>query len=192
MTLIMEAMAVVCLLTAASLRFVFRQLTSRGSPLACEDDCRWLPFQQVTAERYSPMERLLEGRDFEYLMTRPEFNPERLRLFRAERRKMMRRYLSYLKRDHARVCAAIKMLMVQSAQDRPDLAAVLVRQRVIFMLGIMSVRFALSLHALGIEKVSVQQVIQGLDAIRVELESLVALQARESSMVFAESSHRMS
>jgi hypothetical protein len=181
MNLILEAAVIVCFLTAASLAFVFHKLVSRGPSLTGENECQWLPFQQVSPERYFPMERLLDGRDFGYLAAHPGFDRQRLRMFRSQRREAFRCYLACLSQDHTRVCAAIKMLMVQSAQDRPDLATILLRQRVTFSLGMMSVELSLSLHALGIRRVRVQNLIHSLDGMRLELENLLVLPALKGS-----------
>jgi hypothetical protein len=64
--------------------------------------------------------------------------------------------------------------MVQSAQDRPDLAGLLVRQRVTFTLRLMMAEFGLTLHALGIGGVDVAKLVAALDGMHLELNCLIA------------------
>ena len=63
--------------------------------------------------------------------------------------------------------------MVQSAQDRPDLANVLVRQRVTFNLRLLMAECRLTLHAWGLGSVDVAQLVAALDSMRLELNSLM-------------------
>jgi len=64
--------------------------------------------------------------------------------------------------------------MVQSAQDRPDLASMLVRQRITFTLHLMMAEFGLTLHAVGIGGVDVSKLVAALDSMRLELNGLMA------------------
>ena len=181
MSLILLAAATTSLLTVVSLRFVFERLTSRGQALPLEEDWQWLPFQPVSAERYGPMERLLTEEDFDYIAAHPGFDRKRLSRFRSQRREIFRRYLVYLSRDYSRLCAAIRMLMVQSAQDRPDLAALLLKQRANFTLGLLAAEFNLMLHALGIGPLRARHLIETSESLSLELKQLAG-QTGESGL----------
>jgi len=52
--------------------------------------------------------------------------------------------------DFQRVCAAIKILMLQSQQDRPDLAGLLLQRQVMFAVAMAGVNGRLFLYRWGI------------------------------------------
>lgn len=169
MNLIMVTAGILGLLIAGSYIAVFRRLVAVGRQLPAEDD--WL--EQVSVSRYRAMERLLDRREFEALASHPAFNHKMLRRFRAQRRRAFRGYLACLTRDYSRVCTAIKMVMVHSAQDRPDLAGLLMRQRVSFTFGLMTAHFRLALHGCGIGTVDVRELVAALGSVRFELNTLL-------------------
>jgi hypothetical protein len=64
------------------------------------------------------------------------------------------------------------MIMLQSDQDRPDLATILVRQKLLFALGMTAVQFRLVLHACGMGAVDARHLVQALEAMRVEMRDM--------------------
>jgi len=136
-------------------------------PLTAE----WI--DELSLERYRPMMRLLDGGDIEFLRSQPGFTPEMTRKLRQQRCQIFRGYLRCLNSDFRRVCSAIKILMLQSRQDRPDLASVLIHQQVMFALGMAAVHFRLFLYRWGICGVDVSGLVRIFDLMRLELRSLV-------------------
>jgi hypothetical protein len=99
------------------------------------------------------------------------------RRLRAERRRVFRGYVRSLERDFGRICGAIQALMTTSAEDRPDLAAALVKQRALFAYGIVSLRVRLALDAAGWHGIDVRPLLDTLETLRGELRQLAAVPA---------------
>src|SRR2546425_10384061 len=106
MNLILPAAVIISLPNAASFLRMLRKLQSANRFLPLEEDWQWLPFQPVSPGRYHPMQRLLDGRDFEFLVANSAFDRKWLRQFRSQRRQMFRCYLACLSSDYTRLCAA--------------------------------------------------------------------------------------
>ena len=70
------------------------------------------------------------------------------------------------------VCTAVKVLMLQSQLDRPDLASVLVRNQAAFALGLATVNVRLILYRWGLGGVDVSVLLKTFDTMRLELRSL--------------------
>jgi hypothetical protein len=92
---------------------------------------------------------------------------------RTERCQVFRGYLRCLNADFQRVCVALKLLMLHSRFDRPDLASVLVRQQVMFEIGMVLVGLRLFLYRWGLCGVDVTSLVQIFDTTRLELRRLV-------------------
>lgn len=126
---------------------------------------------RISAERYRPMARLLDPADEEFLARCQD--SAAVRRFRAERRRIFRRYLRSLERDFGAICAAIRMILAHAEEDRPDLASALMRRETRFALALFNVRCRLLLHAAGIGRVDVRGLVAALDEMRAELGRLV-------------------
>lgn len=120
--------------------------------------------------RYRPMLRLLSEDDLCFVSG----NPKLLRELRAERRKLFRSYLNCLTREYGRLLAGVRLVMVQSRIDRPDLAKALAKNRLIFTFAICRIEYRLAMQSLGLGKVDISAVVEAFDRLR---ESAVALQA---------------
>lgn len=114
------------------------------------------------ASRYRPMLRLLSDADLEFAGTNPKLRGK----IRAKRREMFRSYLRCLTKDYARLLSGIRVTMVESGVDRPDLAKALARNRVLFALALCRIELHLQLHALGLGKVDVSGLVEALDSLR--------------------------
>jgi len=136
-------------------------------PLTAE----WI--DELSIERYRPMMRLLDGADLEFLRSQPGFTPRMATKLRIQRCQIFRGYLRCLNGDFQRVCAAIKILMLQSRQDRPDLAGLLVQQQMRFACEMGLVYFRLVLYRWGVCGVDVTSLVKNFDLMRLELRSLV-------------------
>jgi hypothetical protein len=124
-----------------------------------------LPATTNIAGRYRPMVRLLSDEDIQFVTG----NKVAAKALRTERRKLFRRYLACLTKDYARLLSGIRMVMVQSGVDRPDLARALAKNRVMFALGICNVEFRLALHAAGIGQVDISGLVGAFDTLREQV-----------------------
>jgi hypothetical protein len=154
---------------ATALFLLVRKVAFNGSslPLTAE----WI--DELSIERYRPMMRLLDGGDLEFLRSQPGFTPRMATKLRVQRCQIFRGYLRCLNGDFQRVCAAMKVLMLQSRHDRPDLAGVLVQHQAMFAWGMAMVYSRLFLYRWGVCGVDVTSLVRIFDLMRLELRSLV-------------------
>jgi hypothetical protein len=144
--------------------------------LACQSGslpvtAEWI--DELSIERYRPMMRLLDAADLEFLKSQPGFTPKMLEKLRIQRCQLFRGYLRCLSADFGRVCLAIKLVMLQSQDDRPDLAAALARHQMIFAAGVLGARARLFLYRWGICGVDVTSLVKSFDMMQLELRTLV-------------------
>jgi hypothetical protein len=151
-----------------ALLVIVRKVVSAGVELPF--DAQWIA--ELSVERYRPMLRLLDERDLEFLRSQPGFSPRMEAKLRAQRCQIFRGYLRGLEADFRRVCTAVKLLMLQSELDRPDLASALIQQQASFALGMVMVKVRLVLYLWGFSGVNVSDLIKRFDAMRLELWSL--------------------
>ncbi len=96
-----------------------------------------------------------------------------MRRLRSQRAQVFNGYLRCLKLDFSRICAAIKLLMVQSRHDRPELAEALICHQFLFASGMLMVECRLLLYRMGMGGVDVSALVQIFDMTRAELRSMV-------------------
>jgi len=154
-----------CMALATGLVWAVRQFGADGVSLPVT--ATWI--EELSAERYRPMIRLLQSEDFGYLRSRPEISAQRAKEVNAQRCRVFREYLSLLQADFRRVCLALHILMAQSREDRPDLASRLIRQRVWFAVRMVEVRARLVLYRLGYCGVDPTSLVNTFDLVRLEL-----------------------
>ena len=116
MVLVVAISIVTVLALALALVMVVRNLGSTGQQLPVTAE--WI--NDLSIERYQPMMRMLDAGDFEILRSQHGYSPRMAAKLRAERCVTFRVYLRCLNMDFRRVCMALKIVMVQSEQDRPD------------------------------------------------------------------------
>jgi hypothetical protein len=167
--IILSGAILACLALALMLFWALRRTTaSRGSlPVTPA----WI--DELSIERYRPMMRLLDTDDEVFLSSQPGFTPGMIRRLRSQRAQVFQGYLRSLSLDFNRICAAIKLLMMQSRRDRPELAEALVRQQVLFASGMLLVRGRLWLYRFGFGDVDVSSLVAIFDVTRAELRNLV-------------------
>src|ERR1035441_7183083 len=110
--------------------FLVRRLGSDHQLLPVTID--WL--SELSTDRYRPMLRLLDATDFEFLRARQGFTPEMGKRLRRQRVQAFRGYLRLLVTDFDRVVAALRVILAQSAQDRPELVSLVLQRRLSFAL----------------------------------------------------------
>lgn len=128
---------------------------------------------ELSTDRYRPMMRLLDPADIEFLRSQPGFTPAMATRLRVQRCEIFLGYLRCLSADFKRVCAAVKILMLQSRRDRPDLAFVLLKNQAIFAWGICVIHVRVFLYRRGFCGVSVGQLIRSFETMRRELSTLI-------------------
>ncbi len=169
MDLILGLAAFVCLAVGAVLVFLFRRLIAGPKSLPVSVD--WI--NDLSIARYRPMERLLNEEDFRFLASQPGCDKKMLRNMRAERRKIFRGYLACLSRDFSQVGAALRLMVMYSAQDRPDLAGILYKQQALFAAGMLAVQWRLALHTCGLGTVDVSGLVRAMESMRLELRQMI-------------------
>jgi len=141
-----------------ALMLLFRKLSSSGSSLPLTAD--WI--EELSIDCYRPMLRLLDGEDLT-----DEVRMDRCQLFRD--------HLRHLTEDFGRVCTALKVVMLQSGLDRPDLASILIHQQMMYTCGLLVVYSRLFLYRWGICTVDVTSLLKIFDGMRLELQSMLSM-----------------
>jgi hypothetical protein len=151
---------------------LFRRLSSRPQEFAAPGN--WDSI--FAASRYKPMERLLDPVDYRYVQSQAGYSRRILRRLRARRVEIFRGYMRCLGRDFSRVSSALKLLMVHGSVDRSALAGLLLKQRLLFSMHMMSIETRLVLHTfgLGVPVIDVQSLVEALDMLRTQLQVLAA------------------
>ena len=129
--------------------------------------------EELSTDRYRPMVRLLDSADIEFLRSQPGFTRKMEASVRAQRSRIFRGYLDCLDNDFKRVCLALKLVLAHSSQDRPDLAAALVHQQVMFASGLLGAHCRLFLYRWGFCSVDVSNLVEIFDGMQIELRTLV-------------------
>jgi hypothetical protein len=157
------------LFISLALGFLFRKLAARTRPM--EFDAAWL--EDFSIAKYRPMLRLLSEDDYEFLSNQAGYQGRIASELRSERRKVFRAYLRNLVRDFGRLHHFAKMMAAYSAQDRPELGIKLLMQKVTFTAAVAAVRLRLALHTVGIGTVDVRNLVNSLDHMRSNVDSLL-------------------
>jgi hypothetical protein len=161
LTIFMIILAALILATAALVRMLGS--TDRSLPVTAE----WI--DDLSTDRYRPMMRLLDLRDIEFLRAQAGFTSKMESRMRAQRCQIYRGYLQCLNMDFQRVCTALKLVLVQSEQDRPDLSSVLLQNQILFATGLLAVHFRLILYGWGICTVDADGLMRIFDGMAFEL-----------------------
>jgi hypothetical protein len=171
----MDAITVVATLVficlAGGFGVLFARLTSRDRLTVPPEEWEGI----FSPSRYKAMERLLDETDRQFLSSYPKFNSGGEKKFRAVRVKIFRGYMQQLSEDFGRICKAVKVLMVHSQVDRPDLAGVLLKQQFTFSIAMMQVEVKLILYSAGWAGVDVKALLEPLANVRSQLQSLAAI-----------------
>jgi len=169
MSFVIATSAIGCLALLLALFLVVRKIGFTGSDLPVTAE--WI--DELSIERYRPMARLLDVADLDFLRSQPGFTPKMLEKLRRQRCQIFRGYLRCLQGDFGRVCSAIKLVMLQSQHDRPDLATALIRHQFTFATSMLTVQFRLALYSVGLGGVDVARLVKSFDKMRLELRTLV-------------------
>ncbi len=75
--------------------------------------------------------------------------------------------------DFERICTAIRVLMLNSKCDRPDLASTLIQSQIMFTLAMTNLRIRVFFYGLGWCEGDASEVFRIFDAMRIELRNFV-------------------
>ena len=75
--------------------------------------------------------------------------------------------------DFGRLCAALKLILVQSQEDRPDLASALLQSQISFTCSMIAIQFRLILYRWGIGHLAVGGLLKVFEGVRLELNTLL-------------------
>ena len=128
---------------------------------------------ELSTDRYRPMIRLLDSHEIDFLRSQPGFTSKMESNLRARRCQIFRGYLRCLETDFQRVCTALKLVLVHSEQDRPDLSAVLDHHQMMFASCLLAAHVRLFLYRWGVCTVEVDSLIKIFDVMRLELRNMV-------------------
>jgi hypothetical protein len=156
-----------------ALLFTWRRLIAHPAHLPVT--ATWI--EELSPDRYRPMMQLLEPDDFAFLEAQPGFTPGMARGLRAQRCRLFRCYLRTLSEDFGRVIMALKLILLCSAHDRPDLASALVAQQFQFALTLAGVYVRLFLFRWDLCRVDVSRLVGIFDSMRLELQALIPANA---------------
>ena len=169
----MELLIVLAVLSALAVTvgIIYRRLSA---PTTLPVTAAWI--DELSVDRYQPMTRLLGEEDLRFLQSRSGSNATALAEFRRQRCEVFQSYLRCLHSDFQRVCMALKIIMVQSRYDRPELARVLIHSQRAFVFGLMMVEVRVLFYRWGLANVEVGSLLSLFDAARLELRTLVPAQ----------------
>ena len=164
----MSVLPMVLFALAAVAIAVFVFLRRIAVPVAVSEcDPEWI--ENFSISKYRPMLRLLDEADYEFLASQPGMTKTAIRRLRVERRAIFRAYLRNLIRDFYKLHMAARMHLIYSAEDRPELASRLVRQRIQFLTAVCGVEARLALQTVGVGHVDVRALIGSVEAMRANL-----------------------
>lgn len=169
MTAVLLGAALFLILMGAGFCLLLARLISRQRSASASDDYEQLIFCPA---RYKAMERLLEESDCEYVAAKTGNSTRLERRFRAQRVRIFRDYVNCLAEDFSRICAAIKKYIVESGEDRPDLAGLLMKQNFTFTLTVLGVEFRLILYGLGVGQPDGRDLVLALEEMCSSLQAL--------------------
>jgi hypothetical protein len=153
----------------ASALLITRRLGKRRNDLPLSPE--WI--NELSTDKYRNMMRLLSREGIEELRSRPDYSHQMAAEFRKERSRLFKEYLSEMSVDFERICIAIRVLMLNSRYDRPDLASTLIQSQVMFSLATASLRIRLFFYTLGWCEGDASEVCRIFDAMRLELRSCI-------------------
>jgi len=142
----------------------------RRRPESETPDADW--FQNFSADKYRPMQRLLDERDYIFLKAQPGYHPSIARNLRRQRQKVYRAYLRSLVKDFNRFHAAAVAMLLTSETDRPELAVELTRIKAQFQMAVFAVRVRLVMNSVGLVKMNGSAPAEALRALETATREL--------------------
>ena len=136
------AVLVVAVILGLSFALLFHKMASRFN--ASVPAGEWLV--NFSVDSYTPMERLLDERDFIFLAEQPGYDPRITRQLRAERKEVFKGYLQRLVCDFNQLLRIAKLMIVYGSGDQGEFAKSLWRQQLAFYFAVCILRCRLALY----------------------------------------------
>ena len=159
MTLLFIAILILCTVGLLGLHYFTR--LNRLSTIAAARTVTAVP----PRNRYEPMIRLLSSEDAALVAA----NPALARRLKKQRIEIFRGYLKNLSSDYGCLLAALRLSIVNSAMDRPDLSAALAKNQTLFAMAICRIEYRLLLTRLGVGTVDVTGLVEAISALQSQL-----------------------
>jgi hypothetical protein len=125
------------------------------------------------ANRFKPMLRLLSAEDTALVAA----NKPLARKLKKQRTEIFREYLACLSADYGRLLAGVRQAMVASGVDRPDLAAALAKNQLLFTVALCRIEYRLFLHSLGVGSVDVSGLVEAITVLRTQFSIFTSVSA---------------
>ena len=143
-----EAVIIAASVVCIGLVLVMVRLTRHfAAPQPISVTAEWIDELSIDATH---LLRLLDEERFQFFRTEPDFTPKMATKLRIQRCQLFHERLRHLDNDFKLVCMALKVIIVESKHDRPDLAWALVRNQTTFVCGMMMVRLQLERYRYGL------------------------------------------
>lgn len=155
------------LIPAGAILLLLRKQTGRSSQTGLLDE------EELSWRHFRPLDRLLDPADFAFLR-RSGMPAQRIRKLRCDRRRIYGSCLRSLRQEFNLVYRTLNLVLVESPQDRPELAAHLARQRVTFYRNLALAEFRLLLHRCGVARMPAIDLVAPLEALQAQLQRLVS------------------
>jgi hypothetical protein len=165
---ILFVVALVVTFVMAAFALLFWKLASRGDREP--DAAAWL--DTFSLDSYSPMERLLDKCDLDFLRSQPGYQPEIGARLMKERKKIFLGYLHHLIGDFNSLLRIARLMIVYSRQDRAEFAKALWRQQVAFYFAVSAVRVRVALYPHGWSALDIPKLVGALATMRTQVERL--------------------
>jgi hypothetical protein len=125
--------------------------------------------EELSVNRYAPLLWLLKGRTIASVRSREGFTPCMEQKFRRKQCRIFYAYLRHLTATFGRMTLALKLVMLHSRHDRPDLAKTLIQSQVAFAVGLLFVLAKVALYRLGVGSGDASRLLLLFESIRAEL-----------------------
>jgi len=168
---------IVCLAFVLLLAFAVLLIRLVSRVDAGSTNPEWL--DDFSIDRFAPMQRLLDPKDFQFLKEQPGYNAAIGARLLKERRRAFGGYLSMLTRDFNRLLGVAKLMLVYSSEDRPEFAKALWRQQITFYFAVYALRFRVAFYPLGWTRVDAGNLVKSLASLHEHLQAW-ALQRAEA------------
>lgn len=122
--------------------------------------------------RFQPMERLLRESDFEFLSAQPGYDPQIGRRLRANRVRIMRKYVGQVSVEFRRLHLSLRLLTLHAGHDNPQIARELLVQRLLFHRRMLEVRIRLALFGFGLKPVHLGNLVHIINQLRGHVDTL--------------------
>ena len=165
------ALAIVAVIAVALGALLIRTLFRRKEPPAF-DPLEWL--ENCSAGDYTPMGRLLDRRDEDFLARQRGFTPAIARRLHRQRIGIFQAYVRSTVRDFHRLQKIARVAVVWSTDEPEKVRETSWRRRMGFYLSVAAVEMRLALSAAGLARVDSRGMLAALERMRAYTAARVA------------------